>query len=117
MPHAARWNSLCASHAVTSITALSSLSGLPLAIQCQSCKRRILLKPGQIGAHEDDRRLITRLPLICQCGRRDIDLFLLDAPDDARAFLSGEIPQPYEGQVDASDGGPAPRSWRRARHG
>jgi hypothetical protein len=55
-----------------------------------------------LGAHEGDRRRLTRLPLVCRCGRRDVALFLPEPPDDARAFLGGETPQAHERQRDAN---------------
>jgi len=66
-------------------------SGLPLGIACQCCQHRTVLKYTLLGVHEGDRRQLCRLPLICRCGRRNIDLIVLETPDDEPAFLSGEI--------------------------
>ena len=65
------------------------LSGQPLAVSCLRCPRRILLRPGQVDAHDEDIRPIYRLPLLCRCGSRDVERFILEAPEDITAFLGG----------------------------
>jgi hypothetical protein len=59
------------------------LSGLPLAVSCRRC----------------DRLLLSRLPLLCRCGSRQVDCHLLETPDEARSFLEGGALQ-----VDGGDG-------------
>lgn len=62
---------------------------LPLGVACKSCGRRVLLSVKQIRAHEDDRRALLRLPLLCRCGSCTVQLYLMETPDDAPAFLAG----------------------------
>ena len=73
-----------------------ALSGHPLGIACRSCGHRILLSARQLEAHEDDRRPLQRLPLLCRCGGCDLALYLLETAADVPAFLNGDAPQPYE---------------------
>jgi hypothetical protein len=82
-----------------------ALSGYPLGIACRSCGHRILLSARQLDAHEGDRRLLRRLPLLCRCGGCDLALYLLETAADVPAFLNGDTPQSYESPGGAN-------SWR-----
>lgn len=62
-------------------------SGLPLVVSCHRCQHRKLLTAKQIGGHEGDYRAIHRLPLLCRCGSKDVDKYVLETPDEARDFL------------------------------
>ncbi len=63
-------------------------SGLPLAVSCLRCRHRTLFVTRQISAYEATYRAIDRLPLLCRCGSKDLDRFVLDGDDEAREFLS-----------------------------
>jgi hypothetical protein len=77
-------------------------SALPvLCVNCLRCPRRIVLKAHQIGAHEGDTRTLYRLPLICRCGSKDVEKWLLDAPEEEAAFLAGATPQRQGGHNSA----------------
>ena len=65
-------------------------SGLPLAVACNRCAHRRLLTVRDLRVHEFDDRQLIRLPLLCRCGSKDIDLFLIETPDDQPRFLAGE---------------------------
>jgi hypothetical protein len=69
-----------------------AMSGLPLAVACLRCTHRRLLTPTQLQAHENDGRELLRLPLLCRCGSRNIELYLMETPDDETAFLAGDTP-------------------------
>jgi hypothetical protein len=75
-------------------------SGLPLAVACRRCGHRVLLKPGQVGAHEEDRCPLNRLPLLCRCGSKDVQRFLLETPDEAPSFLAGAPTPPPSNRCD-----------------
>jgi DNA-directed RNA polymerase subunit RPC12/RpoP len=79
-----------------------ALGGQPLGVACSRCSRRVLLSARQLEAHENDRRRLVRLPLLCRCGSRDVALYLVETPDDAPAFLAGDTPQTHEGQGNAN---------------
>jgi hypothetical protein len=64
-----------------------------LCVNCLRCPHRIILKAHQLGAHEGDTRRLYRLPLICRCGSKDIQTFLLESADEEAAFLAGATPQ------------------------
>ena len=66
--------------------------GHPLAVVCNRCSHRRLLTVRDLRAHEHDDRQLIRLPLLCRCGSKDIDLFLIETPDDHPRFLAGENP-------------------------
>lgn len=74
-----------------------ALSGHPLGMACRRCGRRILLSARQLEAHEDDRRLLRRLPLVCRCGACDVALYLLETTTEAPAFLHGDVPRQSAG--------------------
>lgn len=74
-----------------------ALSGHPLGVACRGCGHRILLSARQLEAHEGDRRLLQRLPLLCRCGGCDLALYLFETAADMPAFLNGDAPQAYEG--------------------
>ena len=69
-----------------------------LAVSCLRCPHRVLLSAKQLDAHENDRRALWRLPLVCRCGSKDVQRVLLETPDEAPAFLAGDDPNPVEGQ-------------------
>jgi hypothetical protein len=71
-----------------------ALSGYPLGVACRGCGRRILLSTRQLEVHEEDRRLLQRLPLLCRCGGCDLALYLFEAAADMPAFLNDDAPQP-----------------------
>lgn len=73
-----------------------ALSGYPLGVACSTCGHRRLFSAQHMKAHEDDRRLLRRLPLLCRCGRCDLALYLFDASDDVPAFLNRDTPQPRD---------------------
>ena len=73
-----------------------ALSGYPLGIACRTCGRRSLLSAQLLEVHENDRRLLRRLPLLCRCGRCDLALYLFEASDDVPAFLHDDTPQPRD---------------------
>lgn len=75
-------------------------SGQPLGVACSRCARRILLTPRQLQAFEGDRRALHRLPLLCRCGSREVDLYLFGTPDEGPTFLAGDTVKPYDGQGD-----------------
>ncbi len=80
-------------------------SGLPLAVSCQRCPHRVLLRARQIGVYEGDFRAIYRLPLVCRCGSKDVQRIVLETPDEEEAFLAGARPA-----NEAGDDAPAWRS-------
>ena len=63
-------------------------SGLPLALSCHRCQRRTLFGVRQIRSYEAHYRAISRLPLLCRCGSKELDRYMLDAEAEAGAFLS-----------------------------
>ena len=75
-------------------------SGQPLGVACSKCARRILLTARHLQAFDGDRRALHRLPLLCRCGSRDVDLYLFVTPDEGQAFLIGDTVRPYDGQGD-----------------
>jgi hypothetical protein len=78
-----------------------AFSGQPLGVAGGRCSRRVLLSARQLEAHENDRRALRRLPLLCRrCGSRDVELYLIETPDDAPAFVAGDTPEMSEGQGD-----------------
>ena len=77
-------------------------TGQPLGVACTRCLRRILLTARQLQAFDGDRRALHRLPLLCRCGSRDVDLYLFQTPDEGPAFLSGDTPLVYDGQGDGN---------------
>ena len=62
-------------------------NGLPLAVACHRCQHRQLVSVRQIGAHEGDYRAIHRLPLLCRCGSKNVDRYMLETLSEADAFL------------------------------
>ena len=75
-------------------------SGQPLGVACSKCARRILLTARQLQAFDGDRRALHRLPLLCRCGSRQVELYLFVTPDEPPMFLAGDTPQVYDGQGD-----------------
>jgi DNA-directed RNA polymerase subunit RPC12/RpoP len=69
------------------VTALVD-SGASLAIACQRCRDRALFGPRQIAGYESHYRALCRLPLVCRCGSRNLDWFVLDGDTEARTFLA-----------------------------
>lgn len=69
-----------------------------LGVSCSRCPHRVLLSAVQLEAHENDRRQLRRLPLVCRCGSRDVRRVLLDTPDEPQAFLAGDDPVEVKGQ-------------------
>jgi hypothetical protein len=63
-----------------------------LGVSCRRCRHRTLLSTAQLQAHENDRRQLARLPLLCRCGSKDVVRVLLDTPDEPQAFLAGHDP-------------------------
>lgn len=71
-------------------------SAVPLlAVSCLRCPRRVLLNAEQLEVHEHDRRELSRLPLICRCGTKDVQRFLLESPGEEAAFLAGANPSNF----------------------
>jgi hypothetical protein len=71
-----------------------------LGVSCRRCRHRALLSAVQLEAHENDRRQLARLPLLCRCGSKDVQRVLLDTPDEPQAFLAGDDPDEVKGQGD-----------------
>jgi hypothetical protein len=69
-----------------------------LGVSCRRCRHRALLSTAQLEAHENDRRQLSRLPLLCRCGSKDVQRVLLDTPDEPQAFLAGHDPVEARGQ-------------------
>ncbi len=68
-------------------------SGLPLALSCHRCRYRSLFGVRQMRACEGHYRAVHRLPLLCRCGSKDLDKYVLDAEGEARDFLQLAPPQ------------------------
>jgi hypothetical protein len=66
-----------------------ALTGQPLALCCERCRRRSLLTFEQLEVHGNDRRRLVRLPLVCRCGSAKIERYLLESAKEAAAFLVG----------------------------
>ena len=79
-----------------------SLSGFPLAVACTLCGHRRLLTARQVDAHKNDRRQLLRLPLLCRCGSRQIELYLFETPDEVPDFLAADTPLPGPGRWTTS---------------
>ena len=79
-----------------------ALSGFPLAVACMRCAHRRLLTARQLHVHQDDRRQLLRLPLLCRCGSRHIELYLFETPDEVPDFLSADTPLPGPGRWTTS---------------
>ena len=71
-----------------------ALSGFPLAVACTLCGHRRLLTARQVHAHKYDRQQLLRLPLLCRCGSRHIELYLFETPDEVPDFLAVDTPLP-----------------------
>ena len=71
-----------------------ALSGKSLGVDCRHCSRRVVLTAKQLRVHEDDHLALVRLPLICRCGRRSTNFYLMENADEATAFLAKEMPTP-----------------------
>jgi hypothetical protein len=69
-----------------------------LGVSCRRCPHRALLSTAQLEAHENDRRQLSRLPLLCRCGSKDVLRVLLDTPDEPQVFLAGHDPAAARGQ-------------------
>lgn len=69
-----------------------------LGVSCRRCGHRTLLTIAQLEAHANDRRELSRLPLLCRCGSKDVQRVLLDTPDEPQAFLAGDDPVQVRGQ-------------------
>jgi hypothetical protein len=78
-------------------------TGQPLAVVCQRCRHRALLTVQQLEVYPLDRRLLRHLPLLCRCGSRQIELILIETPDDIPAFLAGDLPAPPHSLPGGSD--------------
>lgn len=92
-------------------------SAVPLlAVSCRRCPHRVLLRAEQLEAHEHDRRELWRLPLICRCGTKDVQRFLLESPDEQAAFLAGATHSKVRPRDEATRSGLIPllMRWRRA---
>ena len=76
-------------------------SGLPLAVQCGYCPRRVLIRRERLVYMEASYR-ISALPLVCACGSRDVAAFILETPDEAETFI----------EPNASPGITQPGPWR-----
>ena len=62
-------------------TVLSVLdSGLPLAVQCGYCPRRVLIRRERLATFAGNYR-ICELPLVCSCGSKDVKTHVLETPD------------------------------------
>lgn len=59
-----------------------------LAVHCRRCRRRTRIDLTRHHAHEQDRREVVRLPVICRCGTNALDWIVLDR-SEVEAFLSG----------------------------
>src|SRR4051812_19836065 len=70
-----------------------------LGVVCLRCPHRVLLSAQQLEAYDGDRRELLRLPLLCRCGSKAVQRVVIETPDDAQAFLAGEVPNPA-GQSD-----------------
>lgn len=60
-----------------------------LGVICRRCRYRSLLSAAQLEAHENDRRRLSRLPLLCRCGSKDVQRVLLETPDERGRFFAG----------------------------
>ena len=69
-----------------------------LAVSCSRCPHRVLLSAEQLEAHDNDRRELWRLPLLCRCGSKAVQRVLLETPDEAHAFLAGDGPPEAKAQ-------------------
>ena len=76
-------------------------SGLPLAVRCGYCPRRVLIRRERL-AHFAGNYRVCALPLVCSCGSRDVAVFILETPDEAETFI----------EPDSAPGIPQPGSWR-----
>ena len=84
-----------------------ALSGFPLAVACTRCAHRRLLTARHLHVHEEDRQQLVRLPLLCRCGSRAIELYLFETADEVPDFLSADAPLPGPGRRDASQWSPS----------
>lgn len=64
-------------------------SGLPLAVQCGYCARRVLIRRERLASFAGNYRVCS-LPLLCSCGSKDVAVFILETPDEAESFLEPE---------------------------
>jgi hypothetical protein len=68
-----------------------TLSGCPLGVCCRRCAHRTHYSFALLEAHGNDRRQLLRLPLLCRCGSKDVQLYLFDTAEEAEAFLPGRL--------------------------
>jgi hypothetical protein len=61
-------------------------SGLPLAVRCGYCPRRVLIRRERLANFAGNYR-VCALPLVCSCGSKDVAAFILETPDEAETFI------------------------------
>ena len=70
-----------------------AMSAQSLGVECRHCLRRVVRTAKQLRIHEDDHSALVRLPLVCSCGRCSMQLYFIEAPAEAEAFLAHPKPQ------------------------
>jgi hypothetical protein len=61
-------------------------SGLPLGVECRTCRHRALLAFAVVRRRGHDMTPIKSLPLVCRCGSRDWRATIFRAGDDTTAW-------------------------------
>ena len=70
------------------VASLFRVSSPSLVVSCRRCFHRAPIDLVRLGAHEDDRREVVRLPVICRCGANAIEWIVLESPGEVEAFIS-----------------------------